>query len=803
MELSKLWTAPLKWIDNLRTSFKLLGAFGTTLVFILIIAGVGNVSINNINDGMTAMYTDRLLPIEQLGSIQADMNSIKGNIYRAVLISKEAENIKVEIAKLEKNIDDNFKAYKSSALSDKEREELGRFETAIREYHNASQEALALNMAGSRAQAIASLENGGRTSKASKALTESIHNLLSINKEIAKETSIQGDRTFKSTRSLLIATSILGISLALGSVLVISRSITIPMGILVRISKAMAAGNLLRDMSDTEKNKVRLRKDEIGDIGKSFDELINYMQGMGVAATAIAENDLTTHVTPKSDKDELGNAFVKMIIGLREAVGLITESANAVTSSAAHLAAAAEQSGEAASQIAATIQQVALGTTQQTDSITKTSSSVEQMGRVIDGVAKGAQEQARAISQASQTTSRINTAIGQVANNVQSVTRDSAQSASLSRDGAKTVKETISGMEAIRSKVGLTASKVEEMGSRSEEIGNIVETIEDIASQTNLLALNAAIEAARAGEQGKGFAVVADEVRKLAERSTLATKEIAALIKGIQKTVSEAVTAMKASADEVESGVTRAHSAGEVLDNILGAAESVYKQAEDAGAAAAKVSAAAAELVEAVDAVSAVIEENTAATEEMAANSSELTHAIENIASISEESSAAIQEVSTSTDEVSAQVKEVSDSAASMKELSLMLQMVAAQFKLDLESSKSNNLINIVLASSQHSDWVKKVEASVNGERRLAPEEAISQTECLLGHWYYGRGKKDYGQNEFFLGIEQPHKDFHEVLLKLANSSDSDKEPRQEYLAQLKQAYDELARLIGELQNTV
>jgi methyl-accepting chemotaxis protein len=311
------------------------------------------------------------------------------------------------------------------------------------------------------------------------------------------------------------------------------------------------------------------------------------------------------------------------------------------------------------------------------------------MGRAIDGVAKGAQEQAKAISMASQITSRINTAIEQVTNNAQSVTRDSAQAASYSRDGAKTVKETIVGMEAIRAKVGLSAAKVEEMGTRSEEIGAIVETIEDIASQTNLLALNAAIEAARAGEQGKGFAVVADEVRKLAERSSLATKEIAALIKGIQKTVSEAVTAMQASAVEVEAGVTRANSAGEALNNILGAAESVNKQAEDAGKAAAKVSAAAAELVEAVDSVSAVIEENTAATEEMATNSSELTQAIENIASVSEENSAAVEEVSASTEEVSAQVEEVSASAASLMEMAEKLQQVVARFKLNLDDDKS------------------------------------------------------------------------------------------------------------------
>ncbi|MCX6082725.1 MAG: methyl-accepting chemotaxis protein, partial [Chloroflexi bacterium] len=200
--------------------------------------------------------------------------------------------------------------------------------------------------------------------------------------------------------------------------------------------------------------------------------------------------------------------------------------------------------------------------------------------------------------------------------------------------------------------------------------------------QTNLLALNAAIEAARAGEQGKGFAVVADEVRKLAERSSLATKEIAGLIKGIQKTVSEAVSAMKESATEVESGVIRANSAGEALTNILRAAESVNKQAEEAGSAAARISVAAGELVGAVDSVSAVIEENTAATEQMAANSSELTQSIENIASISEENSAAVEEVSASTEEVSAQVEEVSASAASMMDMAKNLQQIVAQFKL-------------------------------------------------------------------------------------------------------------------------
>jgi len=675
----------MKWINNLKTSTKLIGGFGSMVLLMLVIAIMGYTSMSTMDELATSLYQDQTIPIRDVGEANATLFKLRGDVYKYVYIPETREETGALITEDFQKIEELMDSYRAGQLGERRKAALAEFDATYDTYKQAVLK-LVDNVDNDRENlAIKSLLDGGDASNARKAVGAAMEGIVAVNISLADELNTKVDETFVSSRNWLIAVSLLGLAMAAVLALVISQSITLPLNIVVTISKAMAMGDLMRDMSDVEKDKVRIRKDEIGAIGQAFDRLINYVQEMGMAATAIANNDLTISITPKSEKDELGNAFSRMITGLRDAVGQVAESASAVSSAASQLASASEQSGDAARQIATTIQQVAMGITQQTTGVTKTSASVEQMNRAIDGVARGAQEQATAISKASQVTSRISTAIEQVANNAQSVTRDSAEAAAHSRNGAVTVQETIAGMEAIRSKVGLSATKVEEMGTRSEEIGAIVETIEDIASQTNLLALNAAIEAARAGEQGKGFAVVADEVRKLAERSSLATKEIAALIKGIQKTVNEAVGAMKASASEVEAGVERANSAGVVLEKILVAAESVYKQAEEAGNAASKVSVAAAELVESVDAVSAVIEENTAATEEMAANSSELTQSIENIASVSEENSASVEEVSASTEEVSAQVEEVSASATSLMDMAKQLSQVVARFKLAAE----------------------------------------------------------------------------------------------------------------------
>jgi methyl-accepting chemotaxis protein len=207
-----------------------------------------------------------------------------------------------------------------------------------------------------------------------------------------------------------------------------------------------------------------------------------------------------------------------------------------------------------------------------------------------------------------------------IAQNCSQAVRSANQASQTANSGAAIIQRTVAGMARISAKVQDSARTVATLGEKSEQIGAIISTIEDIADQTNLLALNAAIEAARAGEQGRGFAVVADEVRALAERTTRATKEIGDMIKSIQAETRIAVSAMGEGVSEVEKGTADAASSGEALNEILVQVNEVTGQ---------------------INQIATAAEEQTATTNEISNNMQRITDVVQDTAGSSQESAEA------------------------------------------------------------------------------------------------------------------------------------------------------------------
>jgi methyl-accepting chemotaxis protein len=212
-----------------------------------------------------------------------------------------------------------------------------------------------------------------------------------------------------------------------------------------------------------------------------------------------------------------------------------------------------------------------------------------------------------------------------IAHNCHNAAESSSHASSTAQNGAEIIRNTIANMESIAVKVRNSAEVVEQLGVRSEQIGEIVGTIEDIADQTNLLALNAAIEAARAGEQGRGFAVVADEVRALAERTTKATREISEMIKSIQNETKAAVGVMNEGVRDVAQGTSEAGQSGEAITEILGQIDQVTMQISQIATAAEEQTATTQEISKNMQQISDVVAMSARSSQEISQSASQLT----------------------------------------------------------------------------------------------------------------------------------------------------------------------------------
>ncbi len=252
----------------------------------------------------------------------------------------------------------------------------------------------------------------------------------------------------------------------------------------------------------------------------------------------------------------------------------------------------------------------------------------EDLSASISQIAAHTREQSQQTTQAASATEELNSSFIEVARNTTNAAESAKNASELAVKGGDVVNETVSIMNQISQTVKKSADSIESLGNNSEKIGEVVQVINDIAAQTNLLALNAAIEAARAGEQGRGFAVVADEVRKLAEKTTSATNEIAEMIKDIQDDTGRAISDMNSGTEKVEAGVGSANEAGESLTRIVDAVHNVTDTTHQIATAAEEQTSTGGEIASNIESVASL----TGQTADKAQDSAEATRELNSLA---------------------------------------------------------------------------------------------------------------------------------------------------------------------------
>ncbi len=357
------------------------------------------------------------------------------------------------------------------------------------------------------------------------------HNLMVQIRTIAgemkkEEMTLLEKRTRESEASSSAALNTIryGIPLAIGVVAIIgfvlTRNITRPLRAATMIADRMATGDVSVEITGEN------RGDEAGQLLQSFKRMTGFLREMAGMAGRIAAGDLHVQVNPQSSQDLLGNAFASMVTNLRSLTSDISEAINVL--------------GSASSEIVASTAQLAASSTETATAVTETTTTVVE----VKQTAQVASQKAKAVA-------------------------DSAQkSAQISQAGRKSTDETVESMKRIHQQMTSIADSMVRLSEQTQAIGQIIAAVDDLAAQSNLLAVNAAIEAAKAGEQGKGFSVVAQEVKSLAEQSKQATAQVRTILNDIQKATSAAVMATEQGTKAVEAGVKQSAQAGESIQAL-------------------------------------------------------------------------------------------------------------------------------------------------------------------------------------------------------------------------------------------
>jgi methyl-accepting chemotaxis protein len=427
--------------------------------------------------------------------------------------------------------------------------------------------------------------------------------------------------------------TLLALLMGVGIAFYTAKSIKEPIYHLIEVARKIG------DSGDLDQSIDIHRADEVGVLAENFNKMILHLKEMASVSAAIAEGELSVTVQPRSQQDTMAKAFTRMTHGLRDLVRQVRDSASQVASGAGQMAAASDESAKVSVQAASAIDEV--------------TSTMHEMSINVQNVVKNTQVQASSVSETSASIDQMVTSIQRVADTAKLLVDISHRSREEAQTGMVTMDKATTGLNRTSQAIQASAEIIDVLGRRADDIGKIIEVIDDLAEQTNLLALNAAIEAARAGEHGLGFAVVAEEVRKLAEKSTQSTKEISELIQGIQKEAREAVENMEKSTTMVQEGLLLNKDLSLALDKISDVVSEVYKFSQEIGAATMEQSNGSSQIAKATSRLTEITQEINSSVEEQASGAQAVVRAMERMRELVQQSTSSSTELAATAEQMS------------------------------------------------------------------------------------------------------------------------------------------------------
>ena len=397
----------------------------------------------------------------------------------------------------------------------------------------------------------------------------------------------------------------------------------------------------------------------------------------------VSQGDFTKNIAVSDVAlQDLAIALNKLIFGMRSFLGQLHINASSLGDAGSDLRSTASTALAVIEGAAVAQGQLDEGIQEQSRIVEEATIKVVTLTEAISTIAASAEEQTRGLDETALAVSNMASSIEEVAAQVDSLQSISSETSRTAERGGTSIGTIVDGMHTIRTTINDLAEDIRQLGVNSEQIGDIVKVIDRIAEQTNLLALNAAIEAARAGEHGRGFAVVASEIRKLADGSVQATKEIAAHISSTQMVISGVVGAMERLTGRVEDSASNTSLASSALQDIVSAVLTANQQIGEISSVTRAMSANSYQVIRQIEEITKSVALNLKATQSMTRQSDDVSKAFSDISSISQQNASSVEVLTYVNNEVTDADKRILSSVDQMNDQVLQIDGNIGQYKV-------------------------------------------------------------------------------------------------------------------------